>query len=68
MKTEFCKYNHIFTPEADFLGLVNMVARKSEMEHSSLVIRKTFNRVTIYQDVSIHIIGNPANRSKILLG
>lgn len=49
MKTEFCKYNHIFNPQAKSLGLVNVVAEKREMEHSSLAIYTKFNKVTIYQ-------------------
>jgi hypothetical protein len=64
MKTEFCKYNHIFNPQAYTLGLVNVIAGKSEMEHSSLVICRKFNKVSIYLDVYIHIIGKPESRRK----
>lgn len=43
MKEEICKYNHIFNPQANCLLLVNVVAGKCEMEHSSLVICTKFN-------------------------
>lgn len=68
MKTEFCKYNHIFNPQAKSLGLVNVVAGKREMEHSSLAIYTKFNKVTIYQDVCMHFIKKVASRCKIPQG